>query len=175
MRPILVSLFLLLAISGCEEECATPDFIVEDPESQSYWGEWRYAYSLLLCDNSAPQGGNTYVVDTVFPGEMVTWRDEPIPTKTVIIGNELVVINNGMANTYCIYHGWYEEFDSTNSSNIRSRLGIYTDPKGTEEYAMLVRHYDVGADTTMGFPGHFDHNACGIYSYQSMHYYVKVH
>ena len=171
----MIHLLLCAVLYSCEKECATPDFIVEDPGSQSYWGEWRYAYSLLLCDNSAPQGGNTYVVDTVFPGETVTWGDEPIPTKTVIIGDELVIINNGVANTYCIYHGWFQEYDPSNSSNTRSRLGIYTDPKGTEEYALLIRYYNLGEDTALGFPGHFDHNACGIYSYQSMHYYVKVH
>ena len=173
MRPILVSLFLLLAISGCEEECATPDFIVEDPESQSYWGEWRYAYSLLLCDNSAPQGGNTYVVDTVFPGETVTWREEPIPTKTVIIGNEFVVIENHETSNHCIYHGWYTETEPTQGNSKKSTFSIYMDADYAFNFT-LVRFYNIGEDTARGTPGHFSHSACGTFSYQTENYYVKV-
>jgi len=172
MKRLFPFFVLMLLWASCEEECP-PTFYSTNGYTSAvdiakFLGTWRYAYSVLYCD-SYPFG-DPQVVDTIYPGDTVTWNFEPVSSQTIIIHEQVTVIKNDTTLIYCIEEWRQESFDPRDNGT-RDWLRIY----GSGPFFYSLQSVDVlEIDTLQGWPDIELQTPCGPATSRTTDYYVRV-
>jgi hypothetical protein len=168
MKRLIPFFMLMLIWAGCDKECPPISFTSnEEMDRDKFIGTWQYAYSVLYCDQYEPQGSHTYIFDTVYPGDMVSWLLTPVSTQSIIIGDMVTVISNGIPAVHCIE---YWEQSQPTISGASDHLFI----NGDDLYYSLNSYDVLVIDTLTIGPAFEQHFPCGEETYATRDFYVRV-
>lgn len=178
---LLCLLATMVMACDTEEECTAPDMTDLPEEAELFFGTWEFRYALLTCARETDL--QPTFVDTVFPGELVDWLPSVTgsgtasgyyPHCTVVLGEDLRIIRNGVCTLHCIDLMQYQRYDHVNPQ--RSFNGLQLDFDDLSVF-LMIQYFHLGEDTVWIFPPYATHNRCGFdapVTYQTMEYFVRT-